>query len=159
MKVSRITNSYPWNFRLESHTPGLKNDQSLCRASECRGRRLLGSIWQVSVLDQGSNKIKIHLHGSRKLCDLQKGKYFRFHEVVSLDGFKERPRALRILGYHNPQGTHYEATFPILKPIENQVPTWDGSVEINPSSWQLDTETNICSAQIDQVFHQIYFPL
>ena len=40
----------------------------------------------------------------------------RYQEVVSLDGFKGRPRALRILGYHNPLESHYEAIVPFIIP-------------------------------------------
>ena len=48
--------------------------------------------------------------------DLNWSNNCRYQESVSLDGFKGRSRALRILGYHNPLESHYEAIVPFIIP-------------------------------------------
>ena len=45
------------------------------------------------------NKKKIKIHKNA----------LRYHEEVVVEGFRGRSRPLRILGYHSPTESHYEA--------------------------------------------------
>ena len=40
---------------------------------------------------------------------------------------------------------------------EEERPVWDGSVQIRPDKWNFDSDTGICSAQIDEDIMALYY--
>ena len=70
-------------------------------------------------------------------CQIRAGHY---HEVVTITGLEGTADApIKIVGY------------------EEERPVWDGTVTIQPSEWNFDSDTGICSAQIDQdIFALLY---
>ena len=117
---------------LQRHISGPPYHQSLCRVGKRRGRRLLGAFRQVSSFllitrsycywGKSAKPKYTDFHivliwkGVRISTDLNQSNNCRYQEAVSLDGFKGRPRALRILGYHNPQESHYEVILAFVIP-------------------------------------------
>ena len=70
-------------------------------------------------------------------CEIRAGYY---HEVVTatgLEGSKEAP--IKIVGY------------------EDERPVWDGTVPIQPKKWQYESDTGICSADIDQDIFALFY--
>ena len=70
-------------------------------------------------------------------CQIRAGYY---HEVVTVNGLQgTADKPIKIVGY------------------EDERPVWDGTVAIQPAEWNFDSETGICSAEIDQdIFALLY---
>ncbi|CAL4068060.1 unnamed protein product [Meganyctiphanes norvegica] len=63
-------------------------------------------------------------------CRIREGRY---HEVIYINGL-----------------TGIEGSPFVITGFEDEIPIWDGTIPIQPEQWDLDEETGICSATIDQ---------
>jgi len=70
-------------------------------------------------------------------CQIREGYYHESVTVAGLRGTKESP--IKIVGY------------------QDERPIWDGTVKIQPSKWNYDASTGICSAKIEQNITALYY--
>jgi hypothetical protein len=70
-------------------------------------------------------------------CQIRAGYY---HEVVIVDGLKGTTESpIKIVGY------------------QDERPVWDGTVLIKPNEWMFDSNTGICSAEIQQNITALFY--